>query len=74
MLESKIKDGYYKIRPAGRHIITIGKDLIKDKYAAIVELVKNAYDADSSFCKISLKPFKKITEEEVEKRSARNQN
>ncbi len=57
MSETKIKDGYYKIRPAGRHIITIGRDLIKDKYAAIVELVKNAYDADSSSCKISLLPF-----------------
>lgn len=57
--ESKLKDGYYKIRPAGRHIITIGRDLIKDKYAAIVELVKNAYDADSPNCKISLLPFSK---------------
>jgi len=37
----------YKIRPAGRHILTIGRDLIQDKFAAIVELVKNAYDADS---------------------------
>jgi signal transduction histidine kinase len=55
----KIKDGFYKIRPAGRHIITIGRDLIKDKYAAIVELVKNAYDADSPNCKISLLPFEK---------------
>jgi len=35
------------IRPAGRHILTIGRDLIQDRYAAIVELVKNAYDADS---------------------------
>jgi Histidine kinase-, DNA gyrase B-, and HSP90-like ATPase len=59
MSETKIKDGYYKIRPAGRHIITIGRDLIKDKYAAIVELVKNAYDADSAYCKISLLPFVK---------------
>ena len=56
-VDSKIKDGFYKIRPAGRHIITIGRDLIKDKYAAIVELVKNAYDADSPNCKISLLPF-----------------
>ena len=39
--------GTYKIRPAGRHILTIGRDLIQDVYAAIVELVKNAYDADS---------------------------
>ena len=37
----------YKIRPAGRHILTIGKDLIQDSYAAVVELVKNSYDADS---------------------------
>ena len=37
----------YSIRPAGRHILTIGRDLIQDRYAAIVELVKNAYDADS---------------------------
>ncbi|UIA99801.1 ATP-binding protein [Desulfovibrio desulfuricans] len=39
--------GTYKIRPAGRHILTIGRDLVQDGYAAIVELVKNAYDADS---------------------------
>jgi len=38
----------YKIRPAGRHILTIGRDLIQDVYSAIAELVKNAYDADSS--------------------------
>ncbi len=37
----------HKIRPAGRHILTVGRDLIKDSYAAVVELVKNAYDADS---------------------------
>jgi len=36
-----------KIRPAARLIKTIGQDLIKDIYAAIVELVKNSYDADS---------------------------
>lgn len=37
----------YKIRPAGRHILTMGRDLIQDNYAAVIELVKNAYDADS---------------------------
>lgn len=35
------------IRPAARLLKAIGQDLIKDVYAAIVELVKNAYDADS---------------------------
>lgn len=68
MEDLKIKDGLYKIRPAGRHIITIGRDLIKDKYAAIVELVKNAFDADSPTCKISLLPFeKKHIENGIEK-------
>ncbi|GHM99151.1 hypothetical protein WSM22_06410 [Cytophagales bacterium WSM2-2] len=37
-----------KIRPAGRLISTIGEDLIGDVYSAIVELVKNAYDADAT--------------------------
>ena len=40
-------DTTYTIRPAGRHLLTIGRDLIQDNYAAVVELVKNAYDADS---------------------------
>ncbi len=45
----------YPIRPAGRHILTIGRDLIQDRYAAIVELVKNAYDADSPDVNIDFK-------------------
>lgn len=66
MSDEKIKDGLYKIRPAGRHILTVGRDLIKDKYAAIVELVKNAYDADSPSCNISLLPFEKKIEKSDE--------
>lgn len=42
----------YKIRPAGRHILTIGRDLIQDSYTAIIELVKNAYDADATHVSI----------------------
>jgi signal transduction histidine kinase len=45
----------YKIRPAGRHILTIGRDLIRDQYGAIVELVKNAFDADSPDVLITFK-------------------
>ncbi len=47
--------GIFQIRPAGRHILTIGRDLIQDPYAAVVELVKNAYDADATHVKISFK-------------------
>ena len=44
-----LDNGYYKIRPAARLIHTIGSDLIGDSYAALVELVKNSYDADATF-------------------------
>lgn len=42
------------IRPEARLIKSIGADLIKDYYAAVIELVKNAYDADSEKVTISL--------------------
>ena len=42
------------IRPSGRHLLTIGSDLIKDDYTAIIELVKNAYDADAQNVTISI--------------------
>ncbi len=45
----------FHIRPAGRHILTIGSDLIQNKYAAVVELVKNAYDADSPDVEINFR-------------------
>jgi len=41
-----------KIRPAARIISTIGEDLVGDAYSAIVELVKNAYDADAEWVEI----------------------
>lgn len=40
------------IRPKAEHIYAIGRDLIKDHHSAIIELVKNAYDADASNVKI----------------------
>lgn len=36
------------IEPAGRLLMSIGRDLIKDTPAALVELVKNSYDADAT--------------------------
>jgi signal transduction histidine kinase len=44
---------FHRIRPAARHILTIGRDLIKDSLAALVELVKNSYDADSEIVYIT---------------------
>ena len=55
-------DTTYKIRPAGRHLLTIGRDLIQDNYAAVIELVKNAYDADSPHVDIEFKKNPKLSE------------
>lgn len=44
-----------KIRPSARLLHTIGRDLVKDHFAALVELVKNSYDADSPDAIIHLK-------------------
>lgn len=46
--------------PTGRLIMSIGKDLIKDPQAAIVELVKNSYDADASYVKITFKKAEQL--------------
>lgn len=54
---SEIEGAYlstYEMRPAGRHVLTIGEDLIQDPIAAILELVKNSYDADSPDVIISI--------------------
>lgn len=50
-----VDEKYFKLRPAGRHALAIGRELIKDNYSAIMELVKNAYDADSASVHIKFK-------------------
>lgn len=61
---SQDQDLTYKIRPAARLIHTIGRDLIGDSYAALVELVKNSYDAEASRVDIN------FTYKEVNKKPA----
>ena len=55
----------HKIRPAARLIHTIGSDLIKDLPAAVVELVKNGYDADAKNVDLVFTAIKK--EQKIEK-------
>ena len=43
-----------KIRPSARILNTVGNELIKDAASAVVELVKNSYDADSATVNIKL--------------------
>ena len=35
---------------SGRLILQLGDQLIKDEVIALVELIKNSYDADASMC------------------------
>jgi signal transduction histidine kinase len=44
------------LRPRARIIRTIGDQLISGPEAALIELVKNAFDADSPFVRISIAP------------------
>ena len=41
--------GFVKFRPKARIIHTLGSEIIKDSFAAIIELVKNSYDADAKY-------------------------
>lgn len=49
-------------RPKARHIFTIWKDLIKDDFSALIELIKNAYDADAKKVDIC---FEKLNDNKI---------
>lgn len=46
-----------KIRPYARLLTMLGDQLIKNELIALVELIKNAYDADASWVKVSFVDF-----------------
>ncbi|MGR3178440.1 MAG: ATP-binding protein [Candidatus Anammoxibacter sp.] len=46
-----------KIRPYARLLTMLGEQLIKNERIALVELIKNAYDADADWVKISFEDF-----------------
>ncbi|MGB7326595.1 MAG: ATP-binding protein, partial [Rubripirellula sp.] len=43
-----------RFRPRARLMLLLGDQLIRDAGIAVFELVKNAYDADATYCKIKL--------------------
>ncbi len=46
-----------KIRPYARLLTMLGDQLIKNERIALIELVKNSYDADADWVKISFCDF-----------------
>ena len=56
----------HRIRPAARHILTIGKGIIKDNLTAIGELIKNSYDADADKVTLTFEKLKpKLSSKEI---------
>lgn len=53
-------DSKLRFQPRARIIRTIGDQLISGAEAAVIELVKNAYDADASFVRIEFHPPLKV--------------
>lgn len=47
-----VRQGSSRLRPRARIIRTIGRDLISNEVVALVELIKNAYDADANKVRI----------------------
>lgn len=43
-------------------VFKLGEDLVTDDMQALVELIKNSYDADASFCKVVINTQDKLTE------------
>lgn len=57
------KSHSYQIRPYARLLTMLGDQLISNERVALVELVKNCYDADASWVKISFNNFQEILSE-----------
>lgn len=46
-----------KIRPYARLLTMLGDQLIKNEQIAVIELIKNSYDADADWVKVSFENF-----------------
>lgn len=60
--KTKVQEGYSVLRPRARIIKTLGEELISNDIVAILELVKNSYDANADIISIN---FEGTVEEEV---------
>ncbi|MDR3625932.1 MAG: ATP-binding protein [Ignavibacteriaceae bacterium] len=54
-----------KFRPKARIIHTLGSEIIKDSFAAIIELVKNSYDADAEYVIIKFSKLDNKTDAQI---------
>src|SRR4051812_41109913 len=59
-----LDEGTLSFTVESRLLRELGERLVKEPEIAIVELIKNAYDADSTECRITFEPGKAITIED----------
>jgi signal transduction histidine kinase len=67
-MSNTVKSGDFIFKPRARIIKTIGEELISNDNVAIIELVKNSYDADSPIVDISFNGIVKEKEEGKKKK------
>lgn len=67
-MSNALKSGDFIFKPRARIIKTIGEELISSDNVAIIELVKNSYDADSPIVDISFNGIVKEKEEGKKKK------
>ena len=53
MTETQIEKGNVSFQTEGRLLQELGERLVAKPEVALVELIKNSYDADASFCEVS---------------------
>ena len=69
MSKTLVQSGESSLKPKARLIKTIGEDLISNNIVAIIELVKNSYDANSPIVEVEFKGIvEKIKEGKKDKR------
>ena len=54
----------YRIRPYARLLTMLGEQLITNEQIALAELIKNAYDADADWVKISFEHFEFVKDQD----------
>lgn len=60
MTETQIEKGSISFQTEGRLLQELGERLVAKPEVALVELIKNSYDADATFCEVSLRHRERI--------------
>ena len=56
MADKKLEDGHVQFQTEGRLLQELGERLVASPQVALVELVKNSFDADATTCEIRVEP------------------